>query len=328
MQTAAALPGPLPTHHRTHSHSHPGPIPSVRRKPAATSVWEDMGHTQAWVLNQGFNSSSTSLNVKPSKPSHYRKHGWMTEEWVGQQAVYYVPREDDAAVTLSSRHHHSGHHRSGSLRRDPAPATTPRRAAHWEDMMYQYEVDAERWMRHEAESRRAAEERLRMRTRVEEELRRIDERSRQRKHEQRRMFEENRARMMAEAREHERRDRPMLEKKVAESWEKYESRWSGLASSSEPLTFANIPWPTVIAPRTAEDLSMSAIASFLLSGAHSQETTKKERIRSAQLRWHPDRFRRLMARVSEEEKAAVEESVGAVARVLNDLMQREKGNSK
>lgn len=320
MQTApSAHARPSASHHRSHS-------TEPRRKPVAPAPWQaPITHTHAWALNQGFSSSTSTLGPKQPR---YLKEGWTTEEWVVQPPMYYVSRDSDVPIVPKfPPHDERGRpHRSGSLRRDGP--TTPRRAAEWDDMMYQYEADAERWMRHEEQARRLAEERLRTRNRLDDELRRIDERIRLRKHEQRRMYEESRARAMAELREHEHKYRTRLEKGVAESWEKYESRWSELGSSSEALNFANIPWPTVSAPRTVEDLSASAISAFLLSGAHSPETSRKERIRSAQLRWHPDRFRRLMSRVAEDDRAAVEEGVGAVARVLNDLMQREKGNSR
>lgn len=331
MMQAPPLPPPSHTS-RPRSHSH---NPNVRRKHAGERVyeervaypWEDMAHTYAWVAEQEYNT-----NLKQS-----RKPGRNTEEWVFKQAMYY-PREDEVTVALSRPHPppngHPGHgvHRSGSLRRDPGPgpaSNVPRRnPTQWEEVIYRYEVDAERWMRHEEESRRLAEERMRARARIEDEFRRIDERVRQRREEQRRMFEESRARTIANMREHERRERMRLEKAISDSWEKYESRWSELTASSEPLTFANIPWPTVIAPRKVEDITSSAITSFLLSSAHSQQTATKDRLRSAQLRWHPDRFRRLINRVTEEDKEQVEEAVGVVARVLNELMQREKRSSK
>ncbi|KAJ2913140.1 hypothetical protein MD484_g7275, partial [Candolleomyces efflorescens] len=330
MQAPPLPPRSHTSHPRSQSHN-----PSVRRKHGGeprvyeervTHPWEDMAHTYAWVAEQEYN-----MNLKQS-----RKQGRNTEEWVFKQATYY-PREDEVAIALTGRPHpppaHPGPHRSGSLRRDPgpgaAPSAVPRRSpTQWEEVIYRYEVDAERWMRHEEESRRVAEERMRARARFEDELRRIDERVRLRREEQRRMFEESRARSIASMREHERRERTRLEKAISESWDKYESRWSELSSSSEPLTFDNIPWPTAFTPSKAEDLTASAITSFLLSGAHSQETSNKDRLRSAQLRWHPDRFRRLMNRVTDEEKEQVEAAVGVVARVLNELMQREKRSSK
>lgn len=317
---AAPVPHARPLgHHRPHSTDN-------RRKPVTPTPWQaPITHTHAWVLNQGFNSSTSSLSHKQPR---YPKDVWASEEWM-ENPVYHVSRDSDVPI-LPARTHHaepSHPHRPGTRPRHDPP-TTPRGAAHWDEMMYRYELDAERWMRREEQSRRLAEERLRARNRLHEELRVLDEQIRLGRHEQRRVYEASRARAMAELREQEHKFRSRLEKGMAKSWEKYESRWAELTSSSEALAFANIPWPTVAPPRTVEDLSTSAISAFLLSGAHSQDVSKKERIRSAQLRWHPDRFRRLMGRVADDEKAAVEEGVGAVAGVLNDLMKREKGSSR
>jgi len=77
-------------------------------------------------------------------------------------------------------------------------------------------------------------------------------------------------------------------------------------------------------PAKAGDVTPEAIVLFLFSPFHSEGQSRKERIRSAQLRWHPDRFRRLMDKVTEKDKSEVEEGVGIVARCLNDLMAREK----
>ncbi|KAL4259787.1 NF-kappa-B inhibitor-like protein 1 [Pleurotus pulmonarius] len=116
------------------------------------------------------------------------------------------------------------------------------------------------------------------------------------------------------------------------------------------LRFEDIPWPILAAyPKTRkrhrdaeaggpagtlslDDFTSDAISRFVLtsststgpSPASDTEQDKKERrekLREAMLRFHPDKFEgRVMSRVREGDKERVREAVGQVARVLNDLM--------
>jgi hypothetical protein len=229
------------------------------------------------------------------------QRGRKTEQWILEQQIFLT---------------------SGNQRSTPGPAAQRRM---WEEVAYAYEIEAERWMRHEEEARRRAMERERQKRRiVQEEVRKIEARIRYKQETERRKAEEARARAYVEVRERERRDKARLDKATIDAWADYETRWGTLATSSESLTFSSIPWPTAHAPAKPEDITPTAIAQFLFSPLHSQGQTRKDRIRSAQLRWHPDRFRRLMGRVGDEDKNKVEEGVGIVARCLNDLMAREK----
>ena len=93
-------------------------------------------------------------------------------------------------------------------------------------------------------------------------------------------------------------------------------------SSEGTLGFRDIPWPTFAQPTALEDLSPAKVAMFVLSPLHPGET-RREKVRNALRRWHPDRFGRLASRIEEGEKEAIEEGVGIVARCLNDLLERE-----
>ena len=112
-----------------------------------------------------------------------------------------------------------------------------------------------------------------------------------------------------------------------EAWKVYERRWTTIAGdhggSPSPLRFKSIPWPTTVPPRSVVDITPAAIAKFLFSTAHSEGMGRKERIRCALRRWHPDRFGRVLGRVDERDKEAVERGVGIVARCLNDLLAQE-----
>ncbi|KAI0812362.1 hypothetical protein BC629DRAFT_1472366 [Irpex lacteus] len=61
---------------------------------------------------------------------------------------------------------------------------------------------------------------------------------------------------------------------------------------------------------------------FILSSQHSEGLSMKDRVKSALRRWHPDRFGRILARVSDEDKGKVEEGAGIVARCLSNLLER------
>lgn len=203
-----------------------------------------------------------------------------------------------------------------------ARTTSSIRRQEWEELIYIYEVEAEQWMKHEERTRRVAQERERTRLRIQEELRRIEARYQQQRDEEW-TAQESRRREQSEIRDKDRRDRARL---IVEAWTEYESRWSSLPTTEE-LDFKTVPWPLVLPPKSTDDITQEAIVAFLYSHHHSQDQSRKERIRNAQLRWHPDRFRRFLGRVSETDRAAVEEGVGIVARVLNELTEKEKKKS-
>lgn len=196
----------------------------------------------------------------------------------------------------------------------------------WEEAMNNYEIEAEKWMRREEEFRREAAERERLKKArdLQEELRRFD--ARMRGAEKHRGVPEDRYRAHQAAREREDRERIRAERALVDAWQKYETQWASLAASSEPLHFTDIPWPVHLpsGPTKPDDITAKEISRFLLSPLHSQNQSRKDRIRNGQLRWHPDRFQRVMRRVREEDKGMVVDGVGIVARCLNDMMAREK----
>ncbi|KAH9994922.1 hypothetical protein BJV74DRAFT_340961 [Russula compacta] len=83
-----------------------------------------------------------------------------------------------------------------------------------------------------------------------------------------------------------------------EAWRAYERRWSAITGDgSSRLTFKSIPWPMTVPPRSAAEITPAAVAKFIFSPAHSEGVSRKERIRSALRRWHPDRFGRVLSRL-------------------------------
>jgi len=183
-----------------------------------------------------------------------------------------------------------------------------------------------------AKERRRQEDERRARERAEEarlreaaEKRDREERARIERERRERQEQEERKRRWAEPQYERARPPARSEPSLIDAWNSYELRWSALsvASSTQPIAFRNIPWPLMHIPSGPESFTPQAIGAFLLSPLHSQDKSRKERLRNAMLRWHSDKFEgRWMARVDESERAKVKEAVGAVARALTELMTK------
>ncbi|KAF8674990.1 hypothetical protein RHS04_06972 [Rhizoctonia solani] len=183
------------------------------------------------------------------------------------------------------------------------------------------------------EQRRAEEERrLREEQRAEEARRREATERREReeraRYEQQKREGEERKRRWASDPSYERASRaqqPTREPSALDAWNSYELRWSALsvASSNQPISFRDVPWPLLRVPTGPESITPQAVGAFILSPLHSQDKSRKERLRNAMLRWHSDKFEgRWMARIEEEDRPKVKEAVGAVARSLTELMTK------
>ncbi|KAF8441487.1 hypothetical protein L210DRAFT_890464 [Boletus edulis BED1] len=237
-----------------------------------------------------------------SKPAHKQS----IENWVDEQ------------VHLTDR--------SNYERRAQPMGKEELRQRMWDELVYEYEAEAHKWMNHEAEMRRRAQEREREEARrriVQEDIMRIQARVRERRDSERRVIAEERRRSVERAKEQVRRDQGRAERAMLEAWHAYESRWAAISASSEPLGFRDIPWPLLAAPVQVADMTPENIGSFLLHPVHSSHHSRRERIRTALLRWHPDRFRRILNRVVDSDRSMVEECVGVIARYLNELLAKE-----
>ena len=79
----------------------------------------------------------------------------------------------------------------------------------------------------------------------------------------------------------------------------------GGAAPVQELKGADIPW-----------LPAASVSGCTVS---MDEAERKKRLRSALLRWHPDKFGRILGRVRAADRAAVLEAVGAVTkRILHE----------
>ena len=253
-----------------------------------------MAETYGWIMAQ----EKVKIEEKNRK----------IEKWVVEQQEFLADRTDE----------------------DQKTTTKPRRKKTWDELASTSgcAMDGDMWMAHAA-ARRAAIEREKEKARViEEDIKRIQARVQKKKESEKRRLAEERTRAAEAQREKERQERVKAEVASKEIWQAYDEGWTKVTSSSGPLSFHTIPWPLVSHPSSTKDIFMGAIMAFLLSPLHSKAQTRKERIRTALLRWHPDRFQKVLARVVEEDKEAVETGVGIVARCLNELMERETRASR
>lgn len=122
----------------------------------------------------------------------------------------------------------------------------------------------------------------------------------------------------------EREDR---ERAIVDRWANHERAWAQMLSSSTPLTFADIPWPSQAKPTGPTELRDAAkIGAFLFESldVEGNTTTRKERLRSSLLRWHPDKLGAVVARVSEEDMEAVTDGIEFVVMALMKLQEGER----
>ncbi|CAE7092110.1 unnamed protein product [Rhizoctonia solani] len=138
----------------------------------------------------------------------------------------------------------------------------------------------------------------------------------------RKAFEQEHKRLGRERRE---REEEHHKNQVVESWQRYERQWLDLLNGVFPegrhLTFYDIPWPVSKPARSFEELQLSAIERFLLSPYHSITKTRKMRLRSALMQWHPDKFaERFINRLEESHRTAIIGAVTSVARMISELM--------
>jgi hypothetical protein len=120
-----------------------------------------------------------------------------------------------------------------------------------------------------------------------------------------------------------------IEKALVETWEGYEGRWKNLLTSGKGkevvagLRFRDVPWPVDTGGEEVQlqDLTVKRVEEFLLGGLSVRGcgVTKKERVRSSLLRWHPDKMTGVFARVVEEDVEMVKEGINVVICCLQVL---------
>ncbi|KAJ3747491.1 hypothetical protein DFH05DRAFT_1480093 [Lentinula detonsa] len=137
------------------------------------------------------------------------------------------------------------------------------------------------------------------------------------------------------------------EKGAQERWDEYERRWAELQAKERKgdaeITFNDIPWPvdfgergndqtksskpgtwgTVAIPPKVKlsDITRENVETFLTDGLKVRgcKVTRKERVRTSFLRWHPDKMTALVSKVTEDDRKDVEDGISAVVRCLQDM---------
>jgi hypothetical protein len=114
------------------------------------------------------------------------------------------------------------------------------------------------------------------------------------------------------------------EKLLMDRWEIYERKWGALLAADDPVSFRDMPWPLPTCPSTVEELAFAAISDFLLDplGVRTNKVTKRERIRTSLLRWHPDKMSSILCRVVEDDVDIVREGIGAVFTCLKCMKEK------
>ncbi|KAJ7783257.1 hypothetical protein B0H16DRAFT_1710055 [Mycena metata] len=209
--------------------------------------------------------------------------GTTTEEWVFEQQIFHSE-------------------------------STPRSIRNWSGIVT-YGNEAQRRMREAEQVREAAARREREKAMILEELKRIESRIRHRRAMEKERIAAEKLRTLGEKRERERMERDQA---MRDAWRKYEKGWDDLGKADK-IALSSIPWPC--STSNPDNLTSREIGAFLLSPLHSEGQTAKERIRRSLLRWHPDRFQKVLRKMPKDaERTVAETRAGCIARSLNDLM--------
>lgn len=120
-----------------------------------------------------------------------------------------------------------------------------------------------------------------------------------------------------------------VEAGLVRRWEEYERRWkelsaAGISKTKTAVKFQDIPWPVNVGTHeTLElgDLNVEKVEDFLLAGlkVRGNQVTKKDRVRSSLLRWHPDKMTSVLARVVDDDREAIKQGISVVVACLQEL---------
>ncbi|KAJ6593977.1 hypothetical protein B0H19DRAFT_977174 [Mycena capillaripes] len=202
----------------------------------------------------------------------------------------------------------------------------------WEGLIFMYDDEVRRRMKDEEEIQQFLAQKDKRKARIiDEKIKQIENRIRHRREMEKQRIAAERFRAAAEHTERQRHERAKADQATREAWTRYEKGWEDIARCSPgPISFSAIPWPLISKPTPdrLDQITATEIGMFLFSPLHSEGHNTKERIRRAQLIWHPDRFQKILRRVVFSDQSLVEAGAGLVARYLNDLMAREMGKAR
>ncbi|KAK0461342.1 uncharacterized protein EV420DRAFT_1531672, partial [Desarmillaria tabescens] len=175
------------------------------------------------------------------------------------------------------------------------------------------------------EQRKKAEQKKRLEEEAKEAKRKQEERERRRRQE-----EQERRRKLKETQQGTSRSPPSKptceESSSVAFYRLYEFKWtilkSGDITSSGPPTFETFPWPCFETISREEDLTSEKIRTFLLDPArpNAKDKTKKDIIKEELLRWHPDKFVKVLPLMKEDDREKVGAAAKIVGRLITDLL--------
>lgn len=172
----------------------------------------------------------------------------------------------------------------------------------------------------EEEARREEEEEE---AREREERARKESERKEREHKKKEKEQEERRKKEAERRR-KAREEEERQASVPQEWLEYETFWEtihGLLGRPNQ-TFASIRWPMIVQPDTPDDIKVDKIKKFILSPLHSAKRPHKQRIKDALLRWHPDKFQRVLEKVKPGEREKVLLGADFVVKHLNAILEK------
>lgn len=258
---------------------------------------------------------------------HYHLSGTSQEQAKPQEP----PSEDDSK---DSKAKDSGEDTDDAVRR--AAIEESRRK------LAELEKDRDIWERatRDRQLREQEEEEARQRKRRREDAERRAAIEREQEELRRRLEKEKREHSQAQRREQEERKRQRNERWARGPWtpqralERYKAVCDTFDttkfSSSEPLTFDSVPWPTLISPvtLTIEDVEWATVENFFESvRSHMACNEYKVLVEKSHRRFHPDRWssRRLLNTVADEtERSSLEVAANTVAQALTPLWRNLK----
>ena len=293
----------------------------------SSTIFAVSSHFYENSYNRGHYHRAAGTPAVPNSSKPRKRHATPAYTWIVEQELAALSREiSETRRWAFEQQLHFGllpktKVGAGTSAQPPRTRTAEKRRRNPDPATGDRELDEEMaWLR----ERLRAAQRHAERIQLQEEFDKME--ARWRKEERNGREEERRQRRRQEYhRAGEQREKEAERRRQAEAWKAYESQWAVIAIGNDdsPLKFRSVPWPMTLPPKSAREVTSEAVAKFILSHAHSEGLSRKDRVKNALRRWHPDRFGRILNRVDVKDKAAVERGVGTVVRCLNDLLARE-----
>ncbi|KIL56925.1 hypothetical protein M378DRAFT_434388 [Amanita muscaria Koide BX008] len=105
----------------------------------------------------------------------------------------------------------------------------------------------------------------------------------------------------------------------------YERKWEALKSMTETIFFNQMPWPVLIDIVHPDQLNIDEMRRFVSHEVYRnlasfQGKSIRDRMKMEMLRWHPDKFARVLPMIDPSHQDAVKEAAERVAKLFTQLM--------